>query len=258
MSIASSGAVRAAEDHQAAGVLPARVVDDVRRLRAPILARHLGSRACGRRCRDGSRPGRGYMSISAIATLPGAISARTSAVLTASVVVPEPPLAAAKAMTRPGAVGVGRGRATARLSRRRDTGAGSAQHERLDERIELALVDGLADDIVGARLEQAGTRDSTSWLWATARIGGWRLPVSSLIRRQSRASADSSRASRMSSCCSLSCDSAIPRSRVTDHGHAVALERSDYRVAAWPSADSSRTRFDRGRTLRSLTTSVLD
>ena len=34
--------------------------------------------------------------MSAIATLPGAISARTSAVLTAIVVVPEPPLAALK------------------------------------------------------------------------------------------------------------------------------------------------------------------
>ena len=40
-----------------------------------------------------------------MATLPGAISASTSAVFTASEVAPEPPFAAAKATTRPGVEG---------------------------------------------------------------------------------------------------------------------------------------------------------
>jgi len=94
------------------------------------------------------------MSMSAIATLPGAISARTSAVLTAIVVVPEPPLAAANATTRPGADGVVRG-GVLDGSVPPGTGAGAPQHQRLDERFELALVHGLRDDIVRAGLEQA-------------------------------------------------------------------------------------------------------
>src|SRR6186713_1125856 len=77
------------------------------------------------------------MSKSAMATLPGAISARISAVLTAC-------LYGARLYRWPTAGGLGRGRST--------------QQERLDQRLELAWIDGAREDVIGARLEQLDTR----------------------------------------------------------------------------------------------------
>ena len=75
------------------------------------------------------------------------------------------------------------------------------------------------------------TRVSTSRLWATARIGGWRLPVSSLMRRHSSASVDSSAASRTTSCCSLMLRQRRAQVARDGDGHAVALQRPNDRVA---------------------------
>ncbi len=77
--------------------------------------------------------------------------------LTARVVVPDPPLADAKAMTRPGA-------ACAAAARRWSPAgsflaeAGARSQQCLDERLQLAWVDGPGEDVVGAGLQQLDSR----------------------------------------------------------------------------------------------------
>ena len=91
------------------------------------------------------------MSRSTIATLPGAISANTRAVLTASEVVPDPPLAEAKAMTRPGPAG----RQYLRLFATSHGATWGAQQQRLDKGFQLAPVNGLRNNVVRAGFQEA-------------------------------------------------------------------------------------------------------
>ena len=228
MSSGVIGPIRTTENRQAACVLAAGLSEHLGVQVLVVFARERGGRARGRRCRGEWKPGRDTCPGRRSPRLPGAISARIIAVLTASVVVPGPALGRGERDDPSGRIR--RPRRDLRLvglgDLRRAPGA-------LKKRALRPMASSSRWSIGSARTSSAPasrsrTRASTSALRAIARIGGWPAPASSLMRRQIMAIDASSGVSRTTSWCSpqpLQCDARIRNDR---YGHArVSSERHD-------------------------------
>ena len=183
-SSASSGDGRRGQDVQAARVVASRTVRSSSGSRRAAGSRVTSARVWrGVRLRCVATPPN-WRSRSIRTTWPGRRAAATTAMLTAIVVVPTPPFGL-KHDDRPARPGH---RQPVRGDDRREVlGALEPQEQRLDARLELARIERLGDDVVGAGLQEADPLlDVVRLADAQDRDGGHRGRVADLAAELGR------------------------------------------------------------------------